>query len=166
MVWNAECSSECPLSIEAKSPRPTAHTRHQNPRNKSRVNATPTTSAIIAKRFRARALCRHLSLSVRIHGVQWPLPMNVSVKFAPAAIGWGLSDRHLHIQRSGGHLQVRFGADCCHLTVFVKNLDLAGLFERQLCADSDLCKVRAVSRHRTFKLSAANAGSPVRSAAA
>ncbi len=45
-----------------------------------------------------------------------------------------------------------------HLTVFVKNFDLAEPFERQLCAESELCKVWAVSRQRTFKLSAAKVG--------
>jgi hypothetical protein len=55
LVWIAECSSECPLSIEAKSPRPTAHTQHQNPCNKFLCCTTPATSAPIAERFSARA---------------------------------------------------------------------------------------------------------------
>ena len=58
-VWNAECSSENPLSTEAKSPRPTAHTQHLKPRNKSRFNATPATSAPIAERFSAWSRSSH-----------------------------------------------------------------------------------------------------------
>ena len=46
LVSVVECSWEDPLSIEAKSPRPTAHTRHQNPRNIFLPTATADTSAI------------------------------------------------------------------------------------------------------------------------
>jgi hypothetical protein len=55
LVRNAECSWEYPLSIEAKSPRLIAHTRHQSPCNKSLLSASPATTAPIAKRFSARA---------------------------------------------------------------------------------------------------------------
>jgi hypothetical protein len=40
LVGNAECSWENPLSIEAKSPRPTAHTRHQTTRNNFPLSET------------------------------------------------------------------------------------------------------------------------------
>jgi hypothetical protein len=56
LVWNAECSWEYPLSAEAKSPRSTAHTQLHKKRNKSLLNATPATSAPIAKRFSAWAV--------------------------------------------------------------------------------------------------------------
>jgi hypothetical protein len=54
--WCVECSWENPLSIEAKSPRPTAHTRHHKTRNKSQIGTTSKTSAPIAERFSAWAL--------------------------------------------------------------------------------------------------------------
>jgi hypothetical protein len=56
LEWTAECSWENPLSIEAKSPRSTAHTQHLKSRNKSHLSATPKTSAPIAERFSARAV--------------------------------------------------------------------------------------------------------------
>ncbi|MFT6455258.1 MAG: hypothetical protein ACJAY6_002153, partial [Yoonia sp.] len=43
-------------SAEAKSPRSTAHTQLHKKRNKSLLNATPATSAPIAKRFSAWAV--------------------------------------------------------------------------------------------------------------
>ena len=46
LVSVVECSSECPLSIEAKSPQPTAHTQLHKTRNKSQISITPKTSAI------------------------------------------------------------------------------------------------------------------------
>lgn len=56
LVSIVECSSECPLPIEAKSSRSTAHTRLLNPRNKYRSRATSATSAHMAKRFIAGAV--------------------------------------------------------------------------------------------------------------
>jgi hypothetical protein len=44
--WCVECSWENPLSIEAKSPQPTAHTQLHKTRNKSHLSTTPKTSAI------------------------------------------------------------------------------------------------------------------------
>jgi len=46
LAWYVECSSGSPLSIEAKSPRQTADTQHQNPRNKSLFSTTPAKSAL------------------------------------------------------------------------------------------------------------------------
>ncbi|MBL4811371.1 MAG: hypothetical protein JKX69_03190 [Rhodobacteraceae bacterium] len=46
LVSVVECSWEYPLSIEAKSPRPTAHTQPHKTRNKSQITSTPKTSAI------------------------------------------------------------------------------------------------------------------------
>jgi hypothetical protein len=57
LVWNAECSWECPLLIEAKSPRSTAHTQLHKTRNIFLSTETADTSAPIAKRFSARGLC-------------------------------------------------------------------------------------------------------------
>ena len=45
-VLSAECSSGSPLLTEAKSPRPTANTQHQNPRNKSMLSTTQAHSAL------------------------------------------------------------------------------------------------------------------------
>lgn len=51
---------------------------------------------------------------------------------------------------------IRSGADCRHLIVLIRNAELAQLVERQLCADSELRKVLAGSRQRTFGPCAAN----------
>ena len=174
MLWNAECSWECPLSVEAKSPRPTAHTRLQKTRNKSLFSATLATSAPIAERFSARAeislhvQMRHPSLraesvnslhSARMTSVRTnrsdAMQRNLqSTSAMTRAIAFGnLSMKRVNIActvQLSRCVRVRFRRFSNSMRRDKSICDSpegreAGIrcnpSHRQLCADSDLCKV-------------------------